>query len=110
MMRIALATGGSTAFYSARFGIVAMILMAVLSYALECGIRRRSCGIGTKLLGRLDGCIGCPMGSDDPLLPKKPETAAAMPLSLPIKLSRPSVIPLRSGLMKSSAEWRRTGL
>ena len=36
----ALATGGSTAFYSARFGIVAMILMAVLSYSLEAGIKR----------------------------------------------------------------------
>lgn len=36
----ALATGGSTAFYSARFGIIAMILMAVLVHALETGIKR----------------------------------------------------------------------
>ena len=36
----ALAAGGSTAFFSARFGIVAMILMAAISHSLEVGIRR----------------------------------------------------------------------
>jgi MotA/TolQ/ExbB proton channel family len=36
----ALAVGGAQAFYSARFGIVAMILIATLSYSLERGIKR----------------------------------------------------------------------
>lgn len=36
----ALAVGGAQAFYSARFGIVAMILIATMSYSLEQGVKK----------------------------------------------------------------------